>query len=249
MTEFRDLRAQDTVLNRLVNQMDNRARVLNGTAFWTKPANPVDALMDKVEAERERRAIIWDSPLNSWAAMPDVARVAREALDVDPEHTRWPDQCIDLPQAGKARWDTPGKALEDLRDAVNSNLWGFLNDKPKWGLAPGTYAIEDLPNGVRARRVTEGNGYGHVSVVESVPEVDPGAIGDKAGYMVMEWNRAWGGWEQAQDWDESPTIHDTISEAVDELEYTQQRFPKDTYAVAKLGLVMISRPDKDTPDA
>lgn len=41
--------------------------------------------------------------------------------------------------------------------------------KPRWGLAPGDYAIEEYPNGVRATRVTEGNGWGHVSIVTEAP--------------------------------------------------------------------------------
>jgi hypothetical protein len=54
--------------------------------------------------------------------------------------------------------------------AQNHGLWEFLKPKPKWGLAPGDYVIEDLPNGVKARRVTEGNGWGHVSIVTDVPD-------------------------------------------------------------------------------
>jgi hypothetical protein len=109
----------------------------------------------------------------------------------------WPAQCVDLPDP-RALWDIPGKAMEDLRAAAglpdDYQLWDgsgempiythpgavpgnvylmksqMMNmDTPKWGLPPGDYVIEDLPNGVKARRVTEGNGWGHVSIVTEAP--------------------------------------------------------------------------------
>lgn len=62
-------------------------------------------------------------------------------------------------------------------------------------------------------------------------------IGDKIGYVVVKLDR-WGGWDET-----NCTQMDSIGQGVAMVRRYQDDDPKGTYAVARLELVMISRPD------
>lgn len=66
-----------------------------------------------------------------------------------------------------------------------------------------------------------------------------GRIGDKVGYVVVKQAR-WGGWDET-----NSAQMDTISQAVGLVRRYQEDDPRSTYAVARLELTMISRPEVD----
>jgi hypothetical protein len=63
-------------------------------------------------------------------------------------------------------------------------------------------------------------------------------IGDKVGYVALRQDR-WGGWDET-----NSTQMDTIGQAVGLIRRYQEEDPKATYAVGRIELVMISRPDE-----
>lgn len=64
-----------------------------------------------------------------------------------------------------------------------------------------------------------------------------GQIGDKVGYAVVKQNR-FGQWLET----DCPTM-DTMGQAVGMVRHYQKDRPESVFAVARLELVMISRPD------
>ncbi|WP_455833728.1 hypothetical protein [Pseudarthrobacter siccitolerans] len=65
-----------------------------------------------------------------------------------------------------------------------------------------------------------------------------GQIGDQVGYVVVKQDR-WGGW------DETNSVQmETCSQAVGMVKRYREDNPAGTYAVARLQLVMISRPEE-----
>jgi len=71
---------------------------------------------------------------------------------------------------------------------------------------------------------------------------DKGKIGDKVGYAVVKQN-PFGRWLET----DCPQM-DTIGQAVGMVNVYQENRPETTYAVARLELVMISRPDGTARD-
>lgn len=68
------------------------------------------------------------------------------------------------------------------------------------------------------------------------PKPPAGAIGDKAGYVVLQQHHGlWIGTDGA--------MMDDIGRAVGRLRTHQEKSPERTYAVGRLEVVMISRPD------
>jgi hypothetical protein len=167
---------------------------------WLRPIDRlVDGYLRKIAERDEQDAIKrfrrnlttvdpWRVPRpdTSWDCVygtleeqyPGVAEVARKNLD---KAQPVPPAARNSP--GIPVWTFGGQDYFPGDVAQCADLWGFLDDKPLWGLAPGDYAITPLEHGLQARQVTPGNGWGHVAIVEAGPEyVEPDYVDGDDGF-------------------------------------------------------------------